>query len=140
MDPDGGHAQNVTRNSAQDFNPDWKSGASELVFVSTRGDIGGSRGAPITNLRRNPSTGRGDPDVFVQSYGSDPMTVRQVTRNNRVDIKPAWSPGGSEIAYASKVDKDLEIVAKAPTLGGPRRTLTSNRKHDRDPDWGSPTP
>ncbi len=89
----------------------------------------------------------GDRLVFSQKVGGDSdenreiFTIRtdgshlhRLTDNNVWDLYPAWSPDGSEIAFLSWRDADLDIYVMNAAGGDPALLFDSGR-HDSDQDW-----
>ena len=96
-------------------------GSADLAFVSTRdGDYA------IYVM----SADGGHQRRLTQSEVSNPTTPRQVF----FQIEPAWSPDGSEIAFASRRNGSYDIfVMKADGTG--TRELTSGKENDNHPTW-----
>ncbi|NDJ78685.1 MAG: TIR domain-containing protein [Chloroflexi bacterium] len=75
----------------------------------------------------------GNSDIYLISpEGGEP---RQLTFNEGPDMMPAWSPDGSQIAFASSRDgEDLEIYVMNADGSDPRQ-LTFNEDEDLSPVW-----
>jgi len=72
-------------------------------------------------------------ELFVAPAGGGTMT--QLTSLGAVHTgDAAWSPDGSQIAFASDQDGDYDIYLISPE-GGEPRALTFNETEDRDPAW-----
>ena len=64
----------------------------------------------------------------------DGTDLRQLTANWWSDSDPAWSPDGTQIAFASDRDGDFEIYTMRSD-GTDVRQLTRNNVQDRNPAW-----
>ena len=64
----------------------------------------------------------------------DGGTFRRMTENNFLDTYPVWSPDGTQIAFLSWRDKDLDIYVMAND-GSSQRRLYDSGSHDADIDW-----
>jgi Tol biopolymer transport system component len=93
MRPDGSDVTALTDNEFRDEEPSWSPDGSKLAFTSDR----------VQRLihpswdRRCCSAGPGD--IFVMD--SDGTNIRTLVTDEGLDAGPAWSPEGSEIAFAS---------------------------------------
>ena len=68
---------------------------------------------------------------------ADGTRVQQLTDDPADDLHPAWSPDGSQIAYYSDRDEQLEIYVLTVDAAPSRRLrrLTFNRAGDFWPAW-----
>jgi hypothetical protein len=68
---------------------------------------------------------------------ADGTGVRQLTHNSDLhDEGPAWSPDGTQIAYASGPDDLHEDIYVMNADGTNPRQLTTYAGRDESPDWG----
>jgi Tol biopolymer transport system component len=77
-------------------------------------------------------------EIFILDL--DTLEETQLTDNNVLDGHPDWSPDGSNIVYASFVDKDGNPSATADIYvidinGLNKIQLTSSEWEDNDPEW-----
>ncbi|MCC6803547.1 MAG: PD40 domain-containing protein [Anaerolineae bacterium] len=73
-------------------------------------------------------------DLNLEVYLGDAGGERNLTRNGAVDWYPAWSPDGSQIAFASDRDGNQEIYVMDAD-GGSLRRLTDAPGDDLYPMW-----
>lgn len=89
----------------------------------------------------------GDTFVFSQQFAGnaneneeiytirvDGGELRRITDNNLFDIYPVWSPDGTQLAFLSWRDKDLDIYVMGKD-GSDQRELYDSGSHDADIDW-----
>jgi Tol biopolymer transport system component len=111
MDSDGSNLVNLTRNAADDYDPNWSPDGSHIAFISRRD---------------------GNQEVYVMdSDGSNPVNL---TRNAADDYDPNWSPDGSHIAFISRRDGNQEVYVMDSDGSNPVN-LTRNAANDYDPNW-----
>ena len=60
--------------------------------------------------------------------------LRRITDNNLMDVYPVWSPDGTQLAFLSWRDKDLDIYVMGND-GSNQRELYDSGSHDADIDW-----
>lgn len=71
-------------------------------------------------------------DIYVVS--ADGSGEHSLTNNPKLDLNPAWSPDGAQIAFASERDGDREIYVMNADGSGPVR-LTNVPGDDGEPAW-----
>ncbi len=77
----------------------------------------------------------GDTDRGIFTQNADGSAPAQLTRNAARDEGPAWSPGGTLLAYTSGPD-DTHGDIRVMTAGGrDLRGLTTYAQADESPDW-----
>jgi TolB protein len=79
--------------------------------------------------------GATDEDYEICSVRTDGTGFRRLTSNNYMDLYPAWSPDGVQIAFISLRDKSLDIYVMDADGQG-ERLLFDSGFHDADIDWG----
>jgi tricorn protease len=115
---DGGVAERITEDLADEQKPCWSPDGSQLVFSS---DKSGNR------------------DLFVVELST--RRVRQLTFHSSDDDSPAWSPDGKWIAFQSNRDSNLDLALnngvwdlwKVPAEGGTATRVT--RFRGENPAW-----
>jgi Tol biopolymer transport system component len=111
MGANGNHPTELTSPAAADLDPSWSPDSRKLVFVGQFAD--------------------GDVDLLIRD-----MTTQQITRIALPgeENRPAWSPRGTRIAFASDRDGDMEIYTMAPD-GTELAQVTHNTVNDLAPAW-----
>ncbi|MCE2398968.1 MAG: PD40 domain-containing protein, partial [Gemmatimonadetes bacterium] len=71
-------------------------------------------------------------DIYVMDADGGSQT--RLTDNSDLDISPAWSPDGTEIAFASLRDHIVNIYVMDAD-GGNQTRLTGNRTLVDNPAW-----
>lgn len=61
--------------------------------------------------------------------------ARVITRDKTIDISPAWSPNGQQIAYTTFAKDASQQVVVTGSSGGPSRRVTSNGAINISPAW-----
>src|SRR5579862_1595630 len=115
---DGGPAERVTEDPADEQKPCWSPDGKSLAFSSDRA---------------------GNRDLFVIDLAT--RRVRQLTVHSADDDSPAWSPDGKWIAFQSTRDSNLDLALnnavwdlwKVPALGGTATRIT--RFRGENPAW-----
>lgn len=108
----------LTINEADDSVPEWSPDGEKLAFASTRD---------------------GNWEIYVMDVddallaASSVQTLR-LTEHEGNDLLPAWSPDGSQIAFASNRDGDWDIYLMDAD-GGNLRQLTDNPGFESKPSW-----
>ena len=98
-----------------------------LACVAVAGCGGGGESGDLIAF----DSGRdGDHEIFVMN--ADGTEVRQLTDNDTVDGRPAWSPDGTRIAFQSDRYGDAEVfVMNADGTG-----VYSTGQEGYSPSWG----
>ncbi len=126
INEDGSAAANLTNRSGYDGMPSWSADGSEIVFVSDRGEAGGSSGQ---------ASGGSRGDVFIMN--ADGTNVRRITTDGAGYAFPKLSPDGTRIAFDAGRESDNAQVYVMDADGGNVRRVTHN---DVDEGYVSWTP
>ena len=70
-------------------------------------------------------------DVYVQTIGAE--NPRRLTESPAFEGLPAWSPDGTELAFAAGVER--AAIYRIPLLGGPRIKITDCNPQIRHLNW-----
>ena len=97
------------------FSPDEK----RLAFVSNKD------GSPRIYIIKIPST----------VISSKSINLQLITKENRENSAPSWSPDGSKIAYCAKTG-DFRQIWMADLITGEETQLTTGNEHKENPTWG----
>lgn len=107
-----GSSTNVSNNSANDGDPNWKPDDSLVAFKSNRD---------------------GSFDIWTMTGNGNSVTKRISSSDD--EDEPAYSPDGTLLAYVRAVGANDEIYT-ATEAGGSQTNRTSNAAADASPDWG----
>jgi len=123
---------------------DKKWGIYALDLQTQRISLIYSTSSQLTTLRLNTD---GDTFVFSQFFGGDTYeyaeictislngnNLQRLTNNSLWDLYPTWSPNGSQIAFLSLRDKDLDIYLMNRD-GTEASMLYDSGSHDADIHW-----
>jgi Tol biopolymer transport system component len=113
MNLDGTDAKNLTKNPAQDRDPNWSPDGLSIVFVSDR-----------------------DGTANVYTMDADGGNVKQITKGARKCGWPAWSPDGKKILFLRESDKGGQFFT-VELQGGKEQQLTGLKGEGDayDPCW-----
>jgi hypothetical protein len=100
---------------------DWSPDGSRIAFATDRDGACGP-GAPFGQCN----------EIYVVPAGGGPPT--RLTNNAAQDTSPAWSPDGTQIAFSSDRDGDLEIWRMNADGSNPVQ-VTNNTANDLSPSW-----
>jgi Tol biopolymer transport system component len=78
--------------------------------------------------------GSADENEEICTIKIDGGEFRRITDNNLFDVYPVWSPDGTQLAFLSWRDNDLDIYVMAND-GGNQGRLYDSGGHDADIDW-----
>jgi Tol biopolymer transport system component len=119
MNADGSGVQQLTFDYADDYDPAWSPDGTQLAFVSDR---------------------TGSPNIFIIEFEEalqlpKQAEVLQLTDNEFENLKPAWSPDGTRLAFESNRAGNWEIYVVVVDDGGEGIRLTNNSLGDNNPSW-----
>jgi TolB protein len=78
--------------------------------------------------------GSNDNNTEIFTVDVDGRNLKRVTTNSFWDLYPAWSPDGTQIAFLSKRDKDLDLYLM-DNIGNNQHKLYDSGSNDADLDW-----
>ncbi len=122
----------------------WGLYALDLATQSTRLVYSAPREIQILRLNNLGDTlafaqkidGDNDGNFEICTVGIDGGNFNRLTDNTYLDVYPAWSADGAQIAFLSQRQTDLDIYVMAADGSSPRRLFDSGA-HDADIDWAS---
>jgi Tol biopolymer transport system component/serine/threonine protein kinase len=146
---DGSEPQNLTGGEGENNYPTWSPDGTRLGFVRDEMIVimnaDGSDPAPITedtgNYRDLDWSPDGELFVFeldqdIYLINSDGSEMRPLTDSDEDrDVEPAWSPDGTQIAFASDRDARSFDVYVMDADGRNATRLTEDENVDRLPTW-----
>jgi Tol biopolymer transport system component len=109
----------LTTNPSDDLAPTWSPDGSKIAFTSDR--FGGNDEIYVMDATDSDIDGNGD-------------NLTRLTTNTASDFQPAWSPDGSQIAFASDRDGNFEVFVMDAD-GSEPVNLTNAAAGDAEPDW-----
>lgn len=116
---DGSDQTRLTYNPLFDGNPSWSPDGQRIVFASFRESDWDIYLMPV-------------PESLASATTEPEMT--RLTSNQEFEWAPAWSPGGTQIAFYSYRDGNGEIYVMN-TDGSGQTRLTDNPAEDSSPAW-----
>ncbi|MBN4067264.1 Tol-Pal system protein TolB [Simkania negevensis] len=126
----------------QEFGPEIGTiGKAKQLFSSTRATQGSPTFSPDGNKIAFVSNKDGVPRIYtidVPKHGQKPnlSSIKLITRANRENTSPAWSPDGTKLAYSAKADGTRQIWVYE-FASGRERQLTQGASHKENPTWAS---
>lgn len=155
-DFDGFGVTRITKNGSINIQPSWDRSGRRLLFtsfitgnpdlyvadlgqgritrLSSRSGINsGGMFHPLANLVALTLSPGGDPEI-VTIDGTSGAQVARLTKSTGIDVSPAWSPDGSQIAFVSERSGGAQIYVMAADGSGVRR-VTFQGAHNTDPAW-----
>jgi TolB protein len=158
VDVDGEGFTSITQNGSINLQPAWSKDGSKIAFTSYRSgnpdiyiaDLARGR---TTRLSARPgvnigaawhpagdrlavtlsSNGSGDTDLFMLEAETG-RNLGQLTNASGIDVSPAFSPDGGQVAFASERSGGVQIYVMSAS-GGDARRVTFNGGHNTDPAW-----
>jgi len=79
-------------------------------------------------------SGNASKNEEICTIGIDGGGFSRITDNNLMDVYPVWSPDGTQLAFLSLRDNDLDIYLMGND-GSNQRKLYDSGGHDADIDW-----
>ncbi|MBN1430831.1 MAG: serine/threonine-protein kinase [Anaerolineae bacterium] len=119
IDSDGENLRQITESPGEDYDPAWSPDGTRIAYVSS---ADGHSNIVVIHIA-----------CILSSEGCD-SSVRKLTDNAAEDVGPAWSPDGTQIAFASNRDGNYQIYTMTAD-GQEQHRLTYNSRHDLSPSW-----
>jgi TolB protein len=118
LDADGSNLRRITPMRLNAGNPDWSPNGKRIVFNSSY---------------------EGQAAVEIYTVRPDGSRLRRLRRegNRSYSFEPVWSPDGERIALAHGTFDTVPHIWTMKPNGKGLRQLTSGRKPDVRPDWGT---
>ena len=155
-DYDGHNAKPVTQDNSIVAAPAWLPGKWHLFYTSYRSGFPWIYSHNLTTGERRPfakfpglnSGGvvspdgtrvamilskAGSPDVWVANI--DGTNLKQLTKTREDESSPCWSPDGTKICYASRVNERRSLFIISANGGAPSRLDTGGQPNPSEPDW-----
>ena len=118
MTPEGQDITRLTDNLCDDAGPAWSPDGSRIAFFSICGDP--------RDL---------EPDFHhIYTMNADGTSAVQLTNEPALDLSPAWSPDGTQIAFVTTREVNQEIYVMSAEGSG-ATNITNNPYADVSPDW-----
>ena len=156
VDADGHGVRSITKNGSINIKPRWNSAGNALAFtsfakgnpdlyvadlakglirrVSSRTGINtGGAFRPGGGLIALTLSVGSDSEIFTINPDSGDQVAR-LTSSPGIDVSPAWSPDGSQIAFVSERSGSPQIYVM-PASGGSARRVTFQGGQNTDPSW-----
>ncbi len=111
MDADGSNQINISKDPANDGDPNWSPDGKKIVFVKV--------------LSFN---------AEIYTMDADGSNLVRLTDNPADEFSPVWSPDGTKIAFRSTRDGNAEIYVMNVDGSG-ETNLTNNPSYDDEPTW-----
>jgi Tol biopolymer transport system component len=112
INPDGTGERNLTRTVYGEYQPDWSSDGTKLLFW----------GGPPTRIQ----------DIYVMD--ADGSNIVNLTNDDSGDSSPSWSPDSSQLAYTS-FDAGIQQIYTMRADGGDRVRISSGDSGAYMPAW-----
>lgn len=156
VDFDGYRLTPVTRTGSINIQPAWSPDAKKIAYTGYAAGnpdlyVADLSGGKITRLsaRAGINTGAawhpgrgvialtlsmgGESDVFTIDANTGRQLAR-ITDTNGIDVSPAWSPDGSQLAFVSERSGSPQIYVSAAD-GSNARRVTFHGNYNQDPAW-----
>lgn len=156
VDADGAGRRQITKNGSINLKPRWSPSGSAIAYtsylngnpdlyvadlakgvirrVSARAGINtGGAFAPGGGLIALTLSVGSDAEIFTIDAASGAQVAR-LTASPGIDVSPAWSPDGSQIAFVSERSGGPQIYVMSASGGGARR-VTFMGGQNTDPSW-----
>lgn len=155
-DYDGHNAKPVTQDGSIVAAPTWIADKWHLLYTSYKGGFPWIYSHNLTSGERRPfakfpglnssaavsADGKrvamilskaGSPDVWVCDI--DGGNLRQITKTREDESSPCWSPDGTKICFASRINQRRALYIVSSNGGNPVRLDTAGEPNPSEPDW-----